>query len=382
MNSDSQKQPISAIDLFCGAGGLTHGLIQGGINVRAGFDLDPACEFPFEANNAATFVKRDVKDLSARDISERFDKEHITLLAGCAPCQPFSSYSQSGRSSRGSRDWLLVSKFGSLIEEVKPDLVTMENVAQLASHSVFNRFLESLKDYSKHWSIVECPTFGVPQSRKRLVLLASRFGGSDLEIRSIHSSVQTVRDTIEELPWIEAGGTDSGDRLHTASKLSALNMKRIRASKPGGTWRDWDEPLRASCHLKDTGSTYPSVYGRMEWDNVSPTITTQCFGYGNGRFGHPEQDRAISLREAAMLQTFPRSYEFVPDAAPVRFNKLGRLIGNAVPVRIGEVIADTFRAHLAAVGLTDPTSGMENGLSPCAEGEQAGIADGADCAVS
>ena len=142
MNSDPEKQPISAIDLFCGAGGLTQGLIQGGINVRAGFDLDPACEFPFKTNNAATFVKRDVKDLSARDISEHFDKDQITLLAGCAPCQPFSSYSQSGRDSRGSQDWLLVSKFGSLIEEVKPDLVTMENVAQLTSHPVFNELLE------------------------------------------------------------------------------------------------------------------------------------------------------------------------------------------------------------------------------------------------
>ena len=148
-------------------------------------------------------------------------------------------------------------------------------------------------------------------------------------------------------------------------------MKRIQASKPGGTWRDWAEPLRASCHLKDTGSTYPSVYGRMEWDDITPTITTQCFGYGNGRFGHPEQDRAISLREAAMLQTFPRSYEFVPDTEPVRFNKLGRLIGNAVPVRIGEVISDTFRAHLAAVGLTDSTCDIENEPNRCSETEHA-----------
>lgn len=359
MNATPQKLPISAVDLFCGAGGLTHGLIRGGIDVRAGFDLDPACRFPFEANNSGTFVESDVNDLYGSDVLKYLDNSRITLMAGCAPCQPFSSYSQSGRESRASKDWLLVSEFGRLVKEVKPDLVTMENVAQLASHPVFQEFMECLAGYSKHWSIVECSALGVPQSRKRLVLLASRFGSTELKIEPTREAVQTVRETIAELPSIEAGGTDPADRLHTASRLSALNMRRIKASKPGGTWRDWDESLRASCHLKDTGSTYPSVYGRMEWDDVSPTITTQCFGYGNGRFGHPAQDRAISLREAAMLQTFPRSYQFVDKAEAIRFNKLGRLIGNAVPVRVGEVIAETFRVHLTAVGLTESIEDAE-----------------------
>ena len=123
-------------------------------------------------------------------------------------------------------------------------------------------------------------------------------------------------------------------------------MRRIQASKPGGTWRDWDPDLLANCHKKSSGATYPSVYGRMDWDSSAPTITTQCFGYGNGRFGHPEQDRAISLREAAMLQTFPRSYQFVDPGQKVRFNQLGRLIGNAVPVRLGEVIAEVLTRHV------------------------------------
>ena len=120
--------------------------------------------------------------------------------------------------------------------------------------------------------------------------------------------------------------------------LSELNLRRIRASKPGGTWRDWSAELQAACHQRESGETYPSVYGRMEWGKVAPTITTQCFGYGNGRFGHPDQNRAISLREAAMLQTFPEDYRFVSDGSPVRFNALGRLIGNAVPVLLGEII--------------------------------------------
>ncbi len=140
--------------------------------------------------------------------------------------------------------------------------------------------------------------------------------------------------------------SDLNDSLHHACRLSALNLRRIRVSTPGGTWRDWDQSLLANCHRKKTGETYPSVYGRMEWDAPSPTITTQCFGYGNGRFGHPEQDRAITLREAAILQTFPDSYKFLPEGEKVKFSLLGRLIGNAVPVRLGEVIAETFRKHV------------------------------------
>jgi len=123
-------------------------------------------------------------------------------------------------------------------------------------------------------------------------------------------------------------------------------LKRIKASTPGGTWRDWPKTLVAECHKKHSGDTYPSVYGRMEWDTPSPTITTQCFGYGNGRFGHPEQDRAITLREAAILQTFPHNYHFLRAGEAVRFSVLGRLIGNAVPVRLGEVVGETLIKHV------------------------------------
>ena len=173
-------------------------------------------------------------------------------------------------------------------------------------------------------------------------------GSDGLELSQDQVRTMTVRETIGSLPPIKAGERDPQDELHTASSLSPLNLSRIRVSRPGGTWRDWPEELQASCHRKDTGATYPSVYGRMEWDRPAPTITTQCFGYGNGRFGHPEQDRAISLREAAMLQTFPESYAFAPPGAPIKFNKMGRLIGNAVPVRLGEVIARSLVGHVQA----------------------------------
>ena len=163
------------------------------------------------------------------------------------------------------------------------------------------------------------------------------------------SNLKTVQSVISSLPRIEAGQTDINDALHTACKLSLLNLRRIKASKPGGTWRDWTPDLRALCHTKKSGETYPSVYGRMQWEAPAPTITTQCYGFGNGRFGHPEQNRAISLREAAMIQTFPENYQFIPPNTRAKFNTLGRLIGNAVPVRIGKIVADSLTQHVKTV---------------------------------
>ena len=221
----------------------------------------------------------------------------------------------------------------------------MENVPPLAKQPVFEKFLSGLSGYWYDWGIVQCENIGLPQTRKRLVLVASKLG--PIAVPKFDKAKTTVRQAIEDLPPIMAGETDIGDRLHRASKLSEKNLERIRHSKPGGTWRDWPENIRAKCHTKSSGLTYPSVYGRMEWDKPAPTITTQCFGYGNGRFGHPVQDRAISLREAAMLQGFPRDYSFLPSTESVSFAKLGKLIGNAVPVALGEAIGEVLLAHVS-----------------------------------
>jgi len=341
---------IKGVDLFCGVGGLTHGLIRGGVQVVAGVDLDEHCRFPFEANNNAVFLRRDVRQVSATTLRGFFGSAGTRLLAGCAPCQPFSTYSRRGRDTRQDAKWDLLAEFGRLIREIRPELVSMENVPQLTDHSVFSSFLESLEGYRVFWQLVECAEYGVPQTRRRLVLLASRLGPIRLlSPEMAGSNKNTVRDAIGRLPPITAGQGHKSDRLHAACSLSDLNLKRIRASKPGGTWRDWDKSLVAKCHRKRSGQTYPSVYGRMEWDTAAPTMTTQCFGFGNGRFGHPDQDRAISLREAAILQTFPEDYKFLQVEEKVRFNRLGRLIGNAVPVRLGEVIAQSLYAHLEQV---------------------------------
>ncbi|HEV7433273.1 MAG TPA: DNA cytosine methyltransferase [Pseudorhizobium sp.] len=345
MNKHSK---ISAVDLFCGVGGLTHGLSQAMIDVRLGVDIDPASKHPFERNNDAEFLLADVSTLDAATIVEKFVPGTTTLLAGCAPCQPFSTYAQKAKRNgkeRGKDDWMLVERFGSLIEDVQPDLVTMENVPPLLRAPVYKRLLQSLADYWVDARVIDCEKIGLPQTRKRLVLVASRLG--PINLPQFDRKQKSVRATIGELPPIKAGGMDPTDRIHRASALSETNMKRIRASIPGGTWRDWPEDLKAACHIRDTGVTYPSVYGRMEWDEPSPTITTQCFGYGNGRFGHPEQDRAISLREAAMLQGFPRGYLFLHDDEPVSFATLGRLIGNAVPVTLGKEIGSILTEHVA-----------------------------------
>jgi DNA (cytosine-5)-methyltransferase 1 len=337
---------ITGVDLFCGVGGLTHGLVKAGVNITAGVDVDPHCRFPYEANNTAVFIERDVDGLSAKEVSRHFNESSMRLLAGCAPCQPFSTYSRSGRNRDHESQWPLLLAFGRLIGRIKPELVTMENVPQLARHEVFSRFLQSLRGYKTWWSVVECADHGVPQTRKRLVLLASRFGACGLYLNESDGIRSTVREAIAGLVPLQAGESDSRDPLHTAPSLSPINLRRIKASLPGGTWRDWPKDLQAECHRKISGATYPSVYGRMEWDKPGPTITTQSFGYGNGRFGHPEQDRALSLREAAMLQTFPKAYRFAPPGADIKFSRMGRLIGNAVPVKLGEAIGRALMRHV------------------------------------
>jgi len=342
----TNKTQIVAVDLFCGVGGLTRGLTDAGVNVRLGVDLDPACRFPMETNNTAKFLEADIAELKPSDIRSVFGNSKVTLMAGCAPCQPFSSYSQSARKETPHEDWGLLSLFSSLVLAVRPTLVTMENVPPLGKQQIFKDFVKALKsaDYYVDFAVVDGRTIGLPQRRQRLVLVASKLG--PISIPHTDKPKVTVRDTISDLPPIAAGTAAPHDLLHVSASLSKLNLDRIRHSKPGGTWRDWPKELIAACHLRKTGATYPSVYGRMEWDQPAPTMTTQCYGFGNGRFGHPDQDRAISLREAAMIQSFPKDYAFIPAGAPINFSTLGRMIGNAVPVVLGKFIGELFVKHV------------------------------------
>ncbi|MCG9114354.1 DNA cytosine methyltransferase [Laribacter hongkongensis] len=341
---------ISCVDLFCGAGGLTHGFVLEGFPVMAGIDLDPACRYPYEANNPGKFIECDVKNLSSDELTKLFGDSEIKILAGCAPCQPFSTYAQRYESDGKEGKWGLLYHFARLAEDTKPDIITMENVPTVAKHEVFHDFVDALKrlEYKVWFEVVDSSQYGVPQMRRRMVLLASRHGDIEM-IPPTQKTPKTVRQAIGRLKALRAGESAARDKLHTSASLTEKNLQRIIYSRPGGTWRDWPEDLVADCHKADTGRTYPGVYGRMEWDKPSPTMTTQCYGFGNGRFGHPEQHRAISLREAAILQSFPRSYKFVPRKGEVSFTTLGRLIGNAVPVELGRAIAKSISRHLESL---------------------------------
>lgn len=314
----------------------------------AGIDLDPACRFPYEANNHARFVERDVRKVTVPELKALFGDADVTILAGCAPCQPFSTYAQRYALDGKDGKWGLLYEFSRLVKGVKPDVITMENVPAVARHEVFHDFVNTLtrRGYNVWFDIVDSSRYGVPQLRRRLVLLASKHGVVKM-IKPTHEKPKTVRQAIGRLRALSAGEAAPRDKLHVTSTLSEKNLRRIKVSKPGGTWRDWPDHLVGNCHRAESGRTYPGVYGRMDWDKPAPTMTTQCYGFGNGRFGHPEQDRAISLREAAILQSFPRDYAFVPEHGEVSFNVLGRLIGNAVPVDLGRAIARSINAHLA-----------------------------------
>jgi len=336
---------IDAVDLFCGAGGLTAGLQKAKIDVRAGYDNDGNCEYAYTENNKAHFIQKSVEDVTVDEVNDWYRDGKIRLLAGCAPCQPFSSYNQ-GKDTSLDRKWPLLYAFQRLIKGVGPDLVTMENVPDVTKHQVYHDFVKALELQDYHiWSgKVSCAEYGLPQKRQRHVLLASKLGPIKL-ISPTHQHPVSVKEAIGDLPALTAGQCDDFDTLHRAARLSNINLSRIIQSKPGGTWRDWPEELRADCHRKASGKTYPSVYGRMRWSDPSPTMTTLCYGFGNGRFGHPDQNRAISLREAATLQSFPKNYKFLPPEK-INFRTVGRMIGNAVPVRLGEVIGLSLTQHV------------------------------------
>ena len=340
---------IGAVDLFCGIGGLTYGLRTSGIDVVAGIDLDPSCQYAYETNNngEGSIICKNVDEVKGEDIDKLLEGFDVKVLVGCAPCQPFSTHRKDKKHRERHKDWGLLRQFGRLAEEVMPDYISMENVPELVKESIFDEFVTKLKGlgYAVDYSVVKAEEYGVPQHRRRLLLLASKEGTISLiDPTNDEKHAVTVREAIGNLPAVKAGGVCEGDPLQTASMLSKINMQRIQASVPNGTWRDWPEELRLDCHKKDSGQTYPSVYGRMAWDETSPTITTQFYMYGTGRFGHPEQDRALTLREGAILQSFPKGYEFILPGEKLSRKAIARHIGNAVPPKLGEAVGRSIIA--------------------------------------
>lgn len=341
-------KPVSVIDLFSGAGGLSLGLRQAGMSIAAGIDIDDACRYPYETNIEAPFLAADVRDVTGEMLIRTWAPGHIRLLAGCAPCQPFSAY-RRGADTSNEASWPLLDEFGRLVGEARPELVTMENVPRIGSSAVFGRFVDHLRALGYHvaWDTCYGPAFGLAQHRRRLVLVGSLVGPITAPApTNPDPSTVSVRSVISALPALSAGESHPSDALHKARTLSEINLKRIRASTPGGTWEEWPTNLRAPCHRRSSGASFRNVYARMTWDDPAPTITTLAFSFGTGRFGHPEQDRAITLREAALLQGFPMNYAFVAPEQPVHFSTVGRMIGNAVPPPIAKAAGQHILAHI------------------------------------
>jgi len=338
-----------AVDFFCGCGGMTAGLKKAGIEVRLGLDIDPSCRETYEGNNQTPFHCMDLRDLSPRSLSRLIGKrgKRPLLFAGCAPCQPFSKVRKSGIRKHPDAD--LLDYFLKFVLVCRPDYVLCENVPQLCTPSngrdIPRSFLSSLEKfgYATDMRVINAIDFGVPQNRRRLVMIASR---RSKKIKIPEGPTKnfpiTVRQAIEDLPVLVAGQRDPIVANHWASSLSELNLARIKAvPKDGGDLRNVPENLRPSSRKYSSiyghGGFY-DVYGRMKWDEPAPTLTTRCNSYSNGRYGHPEQDRAISLREAARLQSFDDSYVFHSNVV----NVVAKMIGNAVPVNMAYHLARCF----------------------------------------
>ena len=342
---ETTLEQMKAIDFFCGAGGLTRGLLDAGFDVVAGFDIDSQCKESFEVNNETSFHSMDVRNVDLRNLKSltKIRKFDSVLFAGCAPCQPFSPQrkSQTVHSST-----TLLSEFGRIIEEVLPRAVLIENVpgmARVKGRSTFRRFLSLLENcgYGYEFGVLDAKKFGVPQTRRRLVLIAGFT--DDISIPAgthgaNRSPYRTVRDAISHFPSLKAGQQHESVPNHYCASITEKNLERLRHTPmDGGGRRDWPKRLRLACHA-DGYEGHTDVYGRMYWDEPSPTLTARCHSISNGRYGHPEQNRAISLREAAALQSFPDRYVFQGS------NKhIAQQIGNAVPVRFAKALGKHIR---------------------------------------
>ncbi len=353
----SDEMTVEVYDFFAGCGGASCGFRAAGMRIAFALDRDADAKASFKANfPEAHFELADIRKISADTLRSKMRARRAgpVLFSGCAPCQPFTKQN-TARPKPSQDDRIpLLSYFADLVENCQPDLVFVENVPGLQkldkNSQLFGSFLRRLDraGYEVDCRPLMLAKYGIPQSRRRLVLVGSRHGSIRLPEEThgpgtANEQYVTVKDRISHLPPIRAGEEHQEIPNHRAANLSARNLERIEATPEGGGNRDWPQRLTLKCHKELSG--YSDVYGRMSWNAPASGLTTRCTSYSNGRFGHPEQNRAISVREAACLQTFPEDFVFKGSMA-----SMARQIGNAVPVSLAELAGHHFIKHLKNAG--------------------------------
>jgi DNA (cytosine-5)-methyltransferase 1 len=335
----------NAIDIFSGCGGLTEGMHQADFKTKIAFEIDAIASKAYKLNHPdTTVITKDIREVSIAEIKCRLDGETLHLLAGCPPCQGFSSIRRLNRAQPVHDDRNnLILEYVRLVTALKPYTIMMENVPGLIHFDLFKKALETLKNIGYKWidyKVVNVKDYGVPQSRRRLVLVGSRLG--EIKVAQPTNEKKTVRQVIGNLPKPE----NSKDPVHKIFPTHTPEVqKRIELTpKNGGGRKDLPKEYILKCHQADNVG-FNDVYGRLRWDDYSTTITGGCLNPSKGRFLHPEQDRCISAREAALLQSFPADYKFPLDTPKTN---LALLIGNALPPNFSFIQSKNIKEHITS----------------------------------
>lgn len=337
---------MKAVDFFCGGGGMSYGMQEAGVQVLAGIDYEAKCKETFEANiTGSKFIQADVFELEASDLQKQLNlkiNDDNLILIGCSPCQYWSIINTDKNKSQQSKN--LLKEFHRFVKFFKPGYVVVENVPGVLrkkSESGLEEVIEWLESngYAVHFDVHDVSNYGVPQSRKRFTLIANRVTNVELKPEMLKGEKIKVGDVLgvkNGFKKIKPGHKDDSSFQHTVAGLSTKNIERLKLiPKDGGTRHAFanNPDLQLPCFVgKD--NIFKDTYGRLWWDKPSPTITTKFFSISNGRFIHPEEDRALSIREGAVLQSFPKSYVFKTESIA----DTARLIGNAVPPKYAERI--------------------------------------------
>lgn len=339
---DKNKLQYNAVDLFAGVGGLSVGLKKAGFKVVASVEINEYAVKGYKLNHPKTKVfDDDIRNVNAEEIKKLLNEEPLHLLAGCPPCQGFSSVRRLNRkkSVRDTRNNLVL-EYLRFVKELKPLTVMMENVPGLVNYYLFKQVIKELTElgYNPKVEIVDVKNYGVPQKRKRLVMVGSLLG--DLNVSKVFLPKKTVRQTISKLPTIE----ETKDPIH---KIVAVHIPRIEKMiklipKNGGSRKDLPKEYILDCHKKENVG-FNDIYGRLKWDDYSSTITGGCLNPSKGRFLHPEENRCITAREASLLQTFPKGYKFPTD---IPKTVISLLIGNALPPKFSYAQSNNIKAHI------------------------------------